>query len=1040
MDPQATDTLPAFEKPNFDRVNQEFQPQAPSAPYSTDFGDQTPNYPGKTFGRKVGEDVGALFTGIGGLVGETIQDVAKTVPVLNGTIAPSTEGINDFWTNIVKPLAVDKNNNVLNGGIATSVKQIVDKKFYQEHPLLALVNDATFFTGAGSIIEKAGTSSAVRAGLEASIEEASTQASTAGLKSAVTAAKSSLIDDGVLKNATKEAIKTGDSSIITETAKNSLIKAGFDEASAASMAEKITGSVTEKLSAPYMKVAATMKAPFSAAWKQAGNVLKPIREAVVGAPADSAVGQLYPADIIKKDPLGFQSIESWASQQVTQQGLEDTINNRIKVMNDWAQQNGEWAKLSPVDRAIYQKNYVNASEMVQKVNGILGQGWVPGKYFSPEEVSAMKKTISNLPETESAQSIVQELYKVYGSDLTNFKETINKVIKENASNPKQALLEFADSLSSDNKVAQLTGNAEADAIIKKMKDETGYTPTLAPNGKTIVYAKPLSDSSFLTTLPDNFVAHKTGFGKMLENIGLSMKGTPEGTVEATYASQFTQKAVKELGVSSVKIGTTEVPVSRLYPYLNDIKSSLKSNALLGGRYTIADLTAGDLVKLGVDKDIASKIVSIARKSAILPVAQTGFAQTLVDAAKAYVPGYNQYLRMVGNIKYNSILSPFFALRVYGKMQVLKTLNEGFVSASLGDSATLSRITNVLRKSPILREGIAPEVTVAEQKLVADEILSKMPKETKDYLSNPDINLEQISTDKNIKFQNQTQSRMFWHNALGYNTVLDSASFAKDIAKKYGMTLEEALGYSVKDGNKIYNNPTMYARIADSIETTFHYSPGVMTSPMMRTLNVVMFPIRFETKVLQATAKFISNMPPAQRIILMTDLNHFAQYIQTPEGKKWQKENQSKIQSIVDYILPYQSIGHTLGSIADGNFSIGNSFQLGGIPLGFVSNILQDLALTPSSDKVNAVTGKKNKRSVPKTLLSKQSADVVFTDLVLHMMPSLPFYSISNGAITNANVQKMTKDIIDGGIFSQSEQGKRKLQQGFKSVGSSFTRY
>jgi len=844
---------------------------------------QTPDYPGKSFGRKVGEDVIALGAGI---------PIALSHP---------------FET--AKSLITTKENPV-GGALLGSAKEVFSPSYYKEHPLSAVFNDAIWISN----IFDLGYSSVVKGIVDGGLRTATENVADLGLKSS--------IDSSVLKNAVKESIKSGDANIIGEASRASLIRNGLDETTAGDIATKVQDNIVNKLN----EKAGVLKTlqPIKTAVSGTKSFLKPIKELILGNPAESAVGRLYPLELIKQNPEGFSSIENWASEQLKQQGLKDTINNRIVEINKWSRSNSEWASLKPLEKADYQMKYVKASEMTQELNNMLGQTYVPTRMLDNNTIESINQTIKDTPIEDNGFNLIQELDKTFGSDLQNYKNTIDNIVKKNDGNSvtlKSDLINLVDSLRSSGGELKVTGSKEADSLIQKIKDETGYTPTLPPEGKTIIFAKNnIVDKSLDTNLTDSLVAHRTKLGKFLDKAGFSMQGTPEGTIEATYANKFSQMAEDKLGVSRVTIGTTTVPVNKLFSYLDKIKSQFPT---LSGKYSIADITSGDLIRLGVDKDLAYKISSLAKRSAVLPVSTTGLAQTLVDTAQAYVPGFNRFVDSVSYVRYNSAFSPFFALRFYGKMQFLKLFETGEFKLQWGSG--IGRIPDIIRKIPYIKDTINPEVSIGETKLMSDEVFSRMPKATKDYISNPDINLDNIDsgstssiklgTKTNLKFQNRIQSRMFWHNIFNYSTEIDATGMSKVIARKFGMSLEDALSYTIKDGVKIYDNPSVMQKILDSVEHTFRYKSGLMTSPLMKTLNIAMFPLRFDTKVLTATAGWIRNMNPIYRTMIMSDLNHWTNFIQTPTGQKWVRDNRTIFQSTLEYILPYETLGMTFSDIA-----------------------------------------------------------------------------------------------------------------------------
>lgn len=570
-------------------------------------------------------------------------------------------------------------------------------------------------------------------------------------------------------------------------------------------------------------------------------------------------------------------------------------------------------------------------------------------------------------------------------------------------------------------------------------------------------------TSSLSPEASNLIAAKTKLGKLFDNLGLSASGGVEGTLENLYADQFTQRLVKDLGAKypdGIKIsvkdlhtgeiaGYRTVPLEKIYSYLDRNKMKIQESAskFIETRYTISDISAKDLQFLGIEKKLAEEIVGVARDSMLpkvgkygsLPFSQTGLMEGFVNLFRAKVPGFNSFVNLKFETHFN--LNPFYAMRFWYKTQLLKSMNLKNFSVSFGERLD-SRLQPIVKNIPYLGDVVAPKIDLTEIKLMSDEVLYGINKNVVDFASNPEL----ISLEKSANIGKSIQSRNVFLRGVGYNIPYDATGFAKAISKKYGMELREALGYQVKNGIKTYNNPEVFNLIKDSIQSVFHYEPGFLTSPLMKSMNTIWFPIRFETKVVKQTARWLGNLSPISKIEIMSNWTHFSNWIQTTEGQEYTKKYRSQWESLADFFLPYKAIGETVGSVLEGKLFNGKTGMIGGLPFGFIVNIMQDLSIVPESEQKNPITGKSTKKVTPKKLISESSAITIVEDFLVHILPSLPLYTWLGGTV---DPFRTTIDSIVKGSFATGEslmtgespkKIKKRIDRQSKNVKPEYTRF
>ena len=551
----------------------------------------------------------------------------------------------------------------------------------------------------------------------------------------------------------------------------------------------------------------------------------------------------------------------------------------------------------------------------------------------------------------------------------------------------------------------------------------------------------------LSAAQERLIGAKTRLGKLFTKFGLSPEPSVEGTLEGLYADEFSQSVIKQLGEkypNGIKLsvinehtgevaGVRTVPLDRLYGFLDRNKTAIEGikPSLVKTRFTVSDISAGDLVKLGMEKEAAGAITKIARQTlADLPFSQTGLMEGIVNLARAKIPAFNTFVNLKFETHFN--LNPFYAARFWFKTQILKGMKLNEPAISFG-TVLDEKLQSVLPKIPYLKDIIAPKVTLPQIKLMADEILYGMNKNVVDFASNPEL----ITMEKAIGIGRSIQSRNVFLRAVGYNIPYDATAFAKAVAEKYGMTLEDALSSTVENGVKRYYNPTIFNDIRNSVQTVFHYEPGILTSPLMKTINTIWFPARFETKVLIQTSRWLGSLSPISRLEVMSNMIHFANWAQTPEGVAYRKKYQTIWEARLDYLLPYREIGDTVGSVLQGQLFNGKTGMIGGLPFGWLVNAMQDLSIIPGEESTNPITGKSTPKRTPKKLASTASTVTVVEDLLTQIFPSMPFYTLLGGSVPP--FRSYLNDVVEG-IIAPGKKEKRKLDQQFRSVKQGYTRY
>lgn len=292
--------------------------------------------------------------------------------------------------------------------------------------------------------------------------------------------------------------------------------------------------------------------------------------------------------------------------------------------------------------------------------------------------------------------------------------------------------------------------------------------------------------------------------------------------------------------------------------------------------------------------------------------QVGIGNYIVNQALAHSGGLmGDYLRVQGILRYN--LNPFFSARVLAKSSII---------AGLHGSLPVGRVSDETMQA--LQDGGFFSKGATDQG-------------TSDFLGQSSIQKDLSSIGK---VQRQIVGRL-----------------AETMAATQGKTAAEALS----------STGPLHDEIVNAIQTTIGYpKDGYISSPLAKSLNVLVFPSRFDTKVIGAAAKAMAQMPPIGQAILVQDLAHGYKQLSSPEGQQWQKDNSELVQ-VMKYFTPIGTVQNLLDGI-NGGVKLADLGEIGGLPFGVIQQGLSAQGVTVpgtgSSPYVDPKTGKIIADSIP----------------------------------------------------------------------------
>lgn len=1013
--------------------------------------EMTPNTPDKSFLRKVGEDAAML---------------AYAIPV--GLAQAVTNPVS-----FVKGAIMDDSGDVTRGGIGQSVRDAFDPDYYKAHPLLGVVNLAGFVAP----IAGAAKSAAVNTSIKTAMNVATREAVTLGIAESLAR---TAIKPKVFNTAVKQAVQTGKTEIVSEVVRNSLTKAGVADDIALRVGTAVSDNLYTTLSrqSTKLKVMESIAHPVSSTYKVVSGKVAPLRQALFGTPDQTAVARLYGADVVKKNPEGFLSIERWAEAQARERGMENTVSNRQRIMQEWTEQNSQWASLSPEQRVAHFKNYAEQDLTRLKIHEQTGMDVVTVKALPQNYVDSMVQTIKDAPADLDAKGLVSLMEDNFGNDFANFSAEIQAAMAKYA-DPREAMIHAVSKLGSARSTISFAKFSPEIQDLAKALEKSGYRIGHAPKDKAVSFATDVfagaDKAGGSAVVNADIMAQRSALGGWLDKMGISLRGTVEGAAEFSYRENFTQRVLGDFAEkygNTVKVGNVSLPVEKIFEWI-DKNKALFSQARPRASFpirTVFDVKADDLVRAGFGADMADDIVRISKKSLReVPTSITGMGDALINYMRTADKGfgaymgnwYDRYLKLAYLGRYD--YSPFFSAQQFLETKIqsallikdARLLPGGAGLTKLG-AWTAEKLGKRLEGTATYLRKIVDEPPLEQVAAVREEILGTLQKTMLDYSSSPDlINIQNTARggyallkDKAL-FEQSIKSRNFWYRVTGQSSVRMATTFNKALAEKFGMGLDDALSFTYENGVKKYKNPQMVQMMREATQMAYHYKEGALTSPLMKTLNIIWFPLRFQAKTVQLMAGWMNTLSPTQKMVVMNNWVHFANWSGTDEGIEWRRTNRNIFYNILAYTTAYEQIGQSIEAVTKGRLFGGNAGLIGGVPFGVFVNIARELAILPEDpDQFDPKTGRRFSKDIPREVVSAATLSAALEQLIISVSPSTPFYSLTGGVISGVSprkyIESLVRQIVGAGANAlegrDPAKGRQDLERDFKRVPLEYTRF
>jgi len=1006
--------------------------------------EMTPDSKDKTFARKVGEDAAML---------------AYAIPV----------GLAQAVTH---PIQFAKQ---LPGAVVQSVKDVFDPEYYKAHPLLGVVNVAGFVQPIAGIAK----STAIKTATRTALTVAAREATTLGIAESVAR---TAINPKVFRNVVNEVAKTGKMELASEVVRNALVKGGVADDIALRVGTSVADNLYSTLSrqSTKLKVMESIAHPVGSSYRVLSDKVQPLRSSIFGDPAKTAVAKLYGAETVAKNPEGFLSIERWAEAQIKERGIENTISNRQRVMQEWVEQNSQWASLTPEERVSHFKNYAEQDLTRLKLHDQTGMDIVTVKALPQNYVDAMVQTIKDAPADLDGKGLMSLMEDNFGADFKNFSAEITAAMEKYA-DPRAAMIHAVSKLGDSRSTISFAKYSPEIQELAKSLEKSGYRIGYAPKDKNLSFASDIfggAKDGMSAIGEKDIMAKRTALGGWLDKVGLSGRGIIEGAAEFTYRENFTQRLLGEFSEKfatkggNIKVGKVYLPVEKVFEWIDKNKAlfqQARPRASFPIR-TVFDVKAKDLVRAGFDADVASAIESISKQSLRdIPVSITGLGDSLINYMRTsdktfgsfMGKWYDRYLKLAYLGRYD--YSPFFSAQQFLETKIqaallikdIKQLVPGGEQVQRLGNWTAEKLSTRLEKTSTYLRKIVAEPPLEDISAVREEILGTLQKTMLDYSSSPDlINISNTAKgalntlkDKAL-FEQSIRSRNFWYRATGQSSVRMAATFNRGLAEKFGMSLKDALDFTYEDGVKRYKNPEMVKMMKEATQMAFHYKEGFLTSPLMKTLNIVWFPLRFQAKTMQLMGRWVNSLTPMQKMAVMNNWVHFANWAGTDEGIEWRRTNRNVFYNILAYTTAFEQIGQSIEAVTKGRLFGGNAGLIGGVPFGFIVNLARELAILPEDpDQFDPKTGRRFTKEVPRETVSAATLSAAIEQLLISVSPSTPFYSLTGGVISGVSPRKYIESLVRQVVGAGREaiegrdpsKGRQQLERDFKRVPLEYSR-
>lgn len=545
----------------------------------------------------------------------------------------------------------------------------------------------------------------------------------------------------------------------------------------------------------------------------------------------------------------------------------------------------------------------------------------------------------------------------------------------------------------------------ADALAAKEQGYlVGQAPTAFKGGEVKTYTARVSED-----VPFEIRNNPMSpVGRFLSASGLSPVGIEKGTIAQAQVQKFQEYLSgfrsKDIDVEGSYTALRKLASSKMA--ISESKFGMAHRAEGIFSLSVEDIERG----LDVSRDVAKVYRSAIQQSRRVPVAVQGLGPAAVNAMRSMpvigpVMNTALYLTNLGHFT----ISPAHATRYVTKSSLF-SLGEG-AGANLGVvGRAIRKISPDIKlpnlwggegyNLPTLKSMIGEEANPKTLLMIEDAFYSKKGLEALDVVNDSDL-----TSTAAFKGAGKTRNHNLFLEGIRYDERQTTANIFYSIGKRNGLkgNIDEVVA-------RVMGDEKLLAQASDVAEGIVGYKSGYLQSPLAKTLNIMWYPSRFDTKVAQLTSNFIGRQNPiVQKSIIQGTMN-MVEWSQSEGGKQWIKDNDAVVK-LVNNLIPYGSIAEMIGHASKGEFT--DLGLIGGLPFGFVQSILTQEGVIKNT-YVNPATNRSGVQTIPTSL--SEGAAMAVSGLFRHFFP-LPIYTFSLQKIRNP-IPTWVEDTVKSSLGQQ----------------------
>lgn len=458
--------------------------------------------------------------------------------------------------------------------------------------------------------------------------------------------------------------------------------------------------------------------------------------------------------------------------------------------------------------------------------------------------------------------------------------------------------------------------------------DKGYIATNGPKDIGHIPTVEAAQEAGMPTVGSNPRGLAGKVGTTLEKAGLGLKTTPSSVTQGA----ITENLNKRLAGTSFD-GQGKDIITRLHDAISKTRGVYDPRLL---RATTAGIVPGGVSiehELGVTPAEAKTILKAVKGAyGDVPLGIRSAGEKLTDKTIQHVPGMASFLKVQGYGKFS--LNPFFYAKQATKGEFIGQAETG------GKAPNVGRILNNML-------GTAPKDTTMTS-LRNSGVFSKgnMAGGEADFFGDLAPGLG---------------SKVTGHEVSGY-IQQSMGQAAEQFAKNNGTTVGEIL----KTGEAGETHP-LKGDFDHLMQMIVGYPKGSnpLNTNLAKSLNVLVFPSRFEAKVGMAAAHYFMAQPKVVQLAMINGVLKANAWAGSPQGKQWSKDN-ADLMGIINYFSPTHSLDAVLSFGKSGNLA--DLGQIGGLPFGVITTILknQGVALPGqlTGSDINPATGENYVQKLP----------------------------------------------------------------------------